>query len=155
MLPDGEEGVRVGSAIERLCTLFRANRFADKPIETSLIAFSVDQLSLDIEARDLLDLATKTSLIILVGGGQRERNSMSVTSKYELNRMLSPRRDLPIARRGIVPFDTKVVESIFIEERRDEFQSFARTWIDKMTAPFFGRTSGQKKRRATHPEFFE
>ena len=64
MLPDGEEGVRVGSAIERLCLLFRTNRFADKPVETSLIAFSVDQLALAAEARDLLDLATKTSLII-------------------------------------------------------------------------------------------
>ena len=127
MLPDGEDGVRVGSAIERLCTLFRANRFADKPVETSLIAFSVDQLALAAEARDLLELATKTSLIIAIEGGQRERNSMSVTNKYEINRMLSPRRDLPIARRGIVSFDPKTVNSIFIEGKQSEFEAFARS----------------------------
>ena len=155
MLPDGEEGVRVGSAIERLCTLFRANRFADKPVETSLIAFSVDQLALSPEARNVLDLATKTSLIIVIEGGQRERNSMSVTSKLEINRMLSPRRDLPIARRGVVPFDTTTVKSIFIDARRDDFKSFAKSWVEKMTAPSFGRTPGQRKRRATQPDFFE
>jgi hypothetical protein len=155
MLPDGEEGVRVGSAIERLCTLFRANRFADKPVETSLIAFSVDQLALASEARELLDLATKTSLIIAIEGGQRERNSMNVTNKLEINRMLSPRRDLPIARRGIVSFDTRTVESIFIDSRRDEFESFAKAWVEKMTAPSFGRATLQRKHRLTQADFFE
>jgi hypothetical protein len=156
MLPDGEDGVRVGSAIERLCTLFRTNRFSDKPVETSLIAFSVDQLALAGEARDLLDLATKTSLIIGIDGGQRERNSMSVTNKYEINRMLSPRRDLPIARRGIVSFDTKTVESIFIEGKKIEFDAFAKAWVDKMTAPGFGRASNQKKRSTVaEPDFFD
>lgn len=155
MLPGGEEGVRVGSAIERLCSLFRANRFADKPVETSLIAFSVDQLALAPEARDLLDLAAKTSLIISIEGGQRERNSMSVTSKLEVNRMLAPRRDLPIARRGVVSFDANTVDSIFIESKKDEFDAFAKSWVEKMTAPAFGRRAGQKRQRVVHPDFFE
>ena len=155
MLPDGEEGVRVGSAIERLCTLFRANRFADKPVETSLIAFSVDQLALSPDARALLDLAAKTSLIIGIERGQRERNSMSVTSKLEINRMLAPRRDLPIARRGVVPFDAETVECIFVEQKRDQFDAFAKSWVEKMTAPSFGRTAAQRRRRASHPDLFE
>jgi len=138
-----------------LCTLFRANRFADKPIETSLIAFSVNPLTLSSETRALLDLATKTSLIIAIEGGQRERNSMSVTSKFEINRMLSPRRDLPIARRGIVPLDAETLDAIFVETKRDEFDTFAKAWVDKMTAPAFGRTKGQSKGRASQPSFFE
>lgn len=155
MLPDGEEGVCVGNAMERLCSLFRANRFADKPIETSLIAFSVDQHQLGSETRNLLDLATKTSLLISIERGQRERNSMSVTSKLEVNRMLSPRRDLPIARRGTVPLDAKVVESMFIASRAAEFDAFAKTWIAKMTAPAFGRRAGRKIKRVAHPDLFE
>lgn len=155
MLPDGEEGVCVGNAIERLCSLFRANRFADKPIETSLIAFSVDQHELGKETRDLLDLATKTSLLISIERGQRERNSMSVTSKLEVNRMLSPRRDLPIARRGTVPLSSKVVESMFIASKAGEFEVFAKSWIAKMTAPGFGRRAGRKIQRVAHPDLFE
>jgi hypothetical protein len=155
MLPDGEDGIRVGSAIERLCSLFRANRFADKPIETSLIAFSVDQLALSPEARNLLDLATTTSLIISVERGQRERNSMNVTSKLEINRMLAPRRDLPIARRGVATFDAKMVDLIFVESKRKEFDAFAKSWVEKMTAPAFGRRAERKRRRIAHPDFFE
>jgi len=155
MLPDGEEGIRIGKAIERLCALFRANRFSDKPIETSLIAFSVDHMALSPEARKMLDLATKTSLIISIERGQRERNSMSVTSKMQINRMLSPRWDLPIARRGVVPLKPREVESIFIAERQDEFDSFAKSWSNKMTAPSFGRTPDRRKRRRFQPDLFE
>lgn len=155
MLPDGEDGVRVGSAIERLCLLFRANRFSDKPIETSLIAFSVDQLALDPEARRVLDLATKTSLVISVERGQRERNSKGVTSKLEVNRMLAPRRDLPIARRGVATFDASTVDLIFMHSKAAEFEVFAKSWVNKMTAPAFGKRARQKRRQVVHPDFFE
>jgi hypothetical protein len=39
MLEEGVDGVLVRSGLERLAQLFRVNRFADKPTETSLIAF--------------------------------------------------------------------------------------------------------------------
>jgi hypothetical protein len=155
MLPDGEDGVRIASAIERMCALFRANRFADKPVETSLIAFSVDQHALSADARKLLDLASKTSLIISIEGGQRERNSMSITSKLEINRMLAPRRDLPIARRGIVSFEPEIVESIFMDDRGEAFSAFEKLWIEKMTAPSFARTSARRRRRLPQPDLFE
>jgi hypothetical protein len=75
MLMEGEDGVRIHSAIGRLAELFRTNRFADKPVETSLVAFSVDESQMSGEARRILSLAKNTSLIINVPRGQRERNS--------------------------------------------------------------------------------
>jgi hypothetical protein len=154
MLPEGDEAISVGSAIERLCQLFRINRFADKPIETSLMAFSADKFAMSAEAKDVLDLATRTSLIIAVQGGQKERNSKEVTSKFEINAMLAPRRDLPIARRGIVSLPTAELEAVFVEARREEFDLLRKGWERKMTAPAFGRQTAAHKTK-DQPDFFE
>lgn len=145
MLPEGEEAIKVGIAIERLCELFRTSRFSDKPVETSLMAFSVDQFSLDPEAMAVLELANRTSLIIPLQGGQKERNSMGVTKKYEINAMLAPRRDLPIARRGIVSFKAAELEAVLIASRHSEFEELRKSWERKMTAPTFGRVNVREK----------
>ena len=50
--------------------------------------------------RDMVDLASRWALLVRVDRGQKERNTGLVEAKFQLNRMLSPRWDLPIARRG-------------------------------------------------------
>jgi len=155
MLEEGEEGVRVRASLERLSQLFRTNRFADKPIETSLIAFSVDEVQLHESARRVLSLAQNTSLVINVARGQRERNSEQVTSKLELNVMLAPRWDLPIARRGVVSFAPEEANAIFVFERQSEFEVLLRSWEAKMTAPSFGRGGQSPNGRPPQADLFE
>jgi hypothetical protein len=145
MLTEGEDGVLVRSAIERLSALFRLNRFADKPIETSMIAFSVDEVRMDREPRKILKLAQDTSLIISVPRGQRARNSKQITSKLELNTMLAPRYDLPIARRGAVPLSPGDANIVFDYNSPEAFQDLLKVWEAKMTAPAFGRTRSHEQ----------
>jgi hypothetical protein len=148
-------GVRVRSSIERLSQLFRVNRFSDKPIETSLIAFSVDEVRLDENARRVISLAQNTSLIINVPRGQRERNSEQVTSKLELNVMLAPRWDLPIARRGVVSFTPDEANAVFVFEQQAQFESILNSWEAKMAAPLFGRMRFGTNGRPAQTDLFE
>jgi len=155
MLMEGDDGVRVRSSIERLAQLFRTNRFVDKPVETSLIAFSVDESQMSEEARRILLLAQNTSLIINIPRGQRERNSEQITSKLELNVMLAPRWDLPIARRGVVSFTPAEGNVVFEYDNRQAFESLVKNWESKMSAPFFGRPRSAFGGLAAQSDLFE
>jgi hypothetical protein len=155
MIDEGERGAGTGIAVDRLAQLFRTNRFADKPVETSLVAFSVDELALENPARDILSHARDTSLIVEVPAGQRERNSEQVTNKLELNTMLAPKWDLPISRRGVATFSPAEANCIFSPSRSDEFSAMLRSWTAKMTAPSFGRTKKKMTKRGIQADMFE
>jgi hypothetical protein len=155
MLMEGEDGVLVRSAIDKLSDLFRVNRFSDKPIETSLIAFSVDEMQMSAEARRILKLAVDTSLLIRVQGGQRQRNTKEINSKLEVNAMLAPRWDLPIARRGVAVFEPAEGNAVFMYNSRSEFEALLKAWEAKMTAPAFGRPRTAVATRGVQPDLFE
>lgn len=144
----GEEGIEVRAAIGRLAEIFRINRFADKPAECSLIAFSVDTTALNQAARAIIHEAEKRSFLISVAGGQRDRNTKKVTMKYQLSKMLCPYFDLPIARRGVARFDVGLAEAIFDNTKEDEFTNQRQDWDARLNAPF-ERT---RKRKSVTPD---
>lgn len=135
----GSDGVAIRTSIDRLADLFRINRFSDKPIECSLIAFSFSPGGISPEARRILQMAEARSFLLNIAGGQKERNSEQVTTKLQLNRMLSPRWELPIARRGVVPLSAREIDAIFDPAKETEFRAIRSEWEAKMTAPYFGR----------------
>jgi hypothetical protein len=145
----GEDGVAIRNSIGRLATLFREIRFADKPSECSVIAFSVDSAKLTPEADRIVKLCAQWSLLLAIEPGQRDRNSERVDEKYELNRMLSPHWDLPISRRGTLALNRDLAIAIFDQGYAHRFEELARRAVDRMTAPWFGRKPKQQ------PSFFE
>ena len=132
----GPNGRNVQEAIARLGTFFRRLRFVDKPVETSLITFSTDKAKLTERARTVLDLAEQWSLLIEVSGGQRDRNSEAVNSKYQLSGMLSPHWDLPIYRRGTIALTDREVNAIFDPDLALEFDLIMQRRLSRMNAPF-------------------
>lgn len=140
----GDDGIAIQSAIERLAQLFRINRFADKPVECSLIAFSIAEQDASPEALRVLHLCEERSFLNRIAGGQRDKNSERVTMKFQLSNMLSPRWDLPLGRRGTVAFDSRYFNAIFDNSKRDDFQEILAEWRDRMTAPYFGKARSRK-----------
>jgi hypothetical protein len=136
MTKAGEDGPKILSAVDRLGQLFRLHRFADKPIESSLIGFSAKESDANEEARHVLSVARSRSFMVDVFGGQRDRNSSDPTTKLQLNRMLAPRWDLPTSRRGIVPFSAQEVNAIFCPGLATEFEAMKREWGVRLNAPF-------------------
>ncbi len=132
----GESGSVLSDSISRLAQLFRECRFSDKPSEVSLNSFSTDLTKVSKKAQITLDLAVKWSLLVLIPGGQKDKNSKRLDQKYQLNRMLSPRWDLPIARRGVISLNANEVNAIFDDEHSNEFEEILKVRIDRMSAPF-------------------
>ena len=96
----GTNGVYVQDAITRLADLMRRVRFSDKPGECSLSTFVVDRSAVSGRSREMIELAQKWSLLLRIGSGQRDKNTRRRKAKYQINSMLCPIWDLPIARRG-------------------------------------------------------
>lgn len=132
----GGEGQAILIAIDRLAELFRINRFADNPIECSLIGFSVSARVGSETAQKILRLALDHSFLVEILGGQAERNSEQVTGKFQLNRMLVPKWGLATGRRGIKPLSETEMNAIFDPDQSDLFDKVKADWISRMNAPF-------------------
>jgi len=143
MRKSGEHEVAIRTAIERLGTMFETNRFADKPIECSLLGFSTRERDLRPVTQERLRLAEQHSFLIRVARGGVDRNTRQRVAKFQLNALLSPKWSLPAARRGIVPLKPEEVEIIFDPAREHDFVTLHRNWSDRMTAPHFGRRQSQ------------
>ena len=134
----GGDGNAIRDSIERLATLFRELRFSDKPSECSLTTFSGDLTRASDRARRIIELARQWSLLIYVGE-QSNRNSQRKDPKYQLNRMLAPRYDLPIARRGVIDLSPMEIDAIFAPTGEGQFQEILKKRRDRTTAPFWGK----------------
>ena len=111
--PPGGGGKDVLAGISNLGDLFRRSRFSDKPAECSAASFSVDLNRCSKRARQLIESAEQRALLVRVGRGQRHRNTGITEAKFHMNRLLSPRWDLPVARRGTFSLNPDEVDAIF------------------------------------------
>ena len=132
----GGDGQAILIAVDRLAELFRINRFADNPIECSLIGFSVSaRVGSEISQKNLR-LALDHSFLVEILGGQSERNSEQVTGKFQLNRMLVPKWGLATGRRGIRPLSEAEMDAIFDPKMAEAFDKVKADWSSRMNAPF-------------------
>jgi hypothetical protein len=140
----GGEGQSILIAIDRLAELFRINRFADNPIECSLIGFSVSARVGSETSQSNLRLALDHSFLVEILGGQSDRNSEQVTDKFQLNRMLVPKWGLATGRRGIKPLSEAEMNAIFDPAMGEAFEKVKADWSSRMNAPFEGARRASK-----------
>ena len=132
----GEAGKAIQLSVSRLGELFRMNRFADKPVECSLIAFSVCTEAISQQARDVLREAERRSFLIKMAKPQNDRSSTGVWDKYHLNRILCPRFDLPLGVRGVARLRVEAIESIFATQDDSSFRNVRDHWKENLNWPF-------------------
>jgi hypothetical protein len=132
------EQVRVG--MDRLGELLSRMRFAAKPVESSLCAFNVDIAQLSDRTREVLEAAIEWGLLV-IRSPRRDRNEERRVTTLQINRMLAPRWDLPIGRRGVVDLRSREVEAMFGESDRDAFWSVLSDRMARLEPPF--RQNGQ------------
>ena len=143
--PLGDNGENVHDAIHRLGELFRRLRFADKLVECSLTSFSSDLTACSFRTREVVDLASRWALLVRVDKGQKERNTGLVEAKFQLNRMLSPRWELPIARRGALRLRADEMNAIFDPAEASAFSDVVRQRLERMRPPFGRRFDPAQK----------
>ena len=134
--PLGGDGVDVVAAVRHLGDLFRQSRFSDKPAECSAASFTVNLSKCTKRAREVITMAEQRSLLVCVSQGQRDRNTGITESKFHMNRLLSPRWNLPVARRGTFGLNPDEVNAIFDPSQEQRFQYVLRERLRRMNAPF-------------------
>nr|WP_294512798.1 hypothetical protein [uncultured Rhodopila sp.] len=139
MMKAGQDGRTILIAIDRLAELFRLNRYSHNVRECSLIGFSASLSTAPDRARDVIKLATDRSFLVETLGGQQERNSQQITSKFQINRMLVPKWGLGTGRRGIIPFGARELQAVFDPSEANLFKEVSREWEARGTAPLFGK----------------
>lgn len=129
----GRDGSRLQASVQRLAELFKALRFSDKPAECSCPAFSGDITSCSEETRRLIEMAVQWSLLIR-DGSQRNRNTGRLDPRYQLNRMLAARWDLPIYRRGVLSLTSDEVDAVF--QGGEQYERVVKARLARVNAPF-------------------
>jgi hypothetical protein len=130
------DSLHVKASIDRLATLFRSIRYADKPPECSVIAFSLDVGKVTSAAARTIKTATDWSLLIEGSEGRRDKNSMRVDRKFQLNGLLCPRWDLPIYLRATWPLAPELANAIFDPSSVALYDSLLARLAARMNAPF-------------------
>ena len=134
--PLGPDGDAVLAAIERLATMFRRFRFADKPVESSLASFSADLTSCKPRVREMVKSAEQMALLIRARKSQKNRSTGLQEPKFHLNRLLSPLWDLPTARRGAIRLNAEEMNAIFDPQTETEFTRIVVRRLSRMQVPF-------------------
>ncbi len=145
----GTDSEQVQASVERLSRLLHQLRFSDKPVESSLTTFSFDEATASTSARRNIQQAHDTSLLLRVVGGAKGRNSEGVQAKYQLNPMLCPRFDLPLARRGTISLSNSEIEAVF-GDAAASFDVVVAERLSRMNVPFRTKT-GSRRPRKTEP----
>lgn len=140
----GRDGNDVQASVNKLGTLLRRIRFSDKPSECSITAFSADLSQSSSESRRIIDLAQKWSLLIRVGI-HKDKNTGRIDEKIQLNRMLAPRWDLSIFRRGTISLSPDEINAIFDKECEKKFEDVFEDRVARMMAPAFKRERLEKR----------
>ena len=131
-------GVKIREAISRLGQLLRINHFSDRPKECSCISFGVDTDKISAAAAEMIVLAEQYSYLIKIDEPQKDKNHPSKQiSKYQINRMLCPKWDLPIRRRGSKQLNEMEANAIFEVFQPDDsvFEALRDKWEDETSMP--------------------
>jgi hypothetical protein len=134
--PLGPEGEYVNDAIHRLGEIFRKLRFSDKLVECSAASFNADLTNCSARAREIIKIAEEHSLLVRAAQGRKKKSTGLVEAKFHLNRLLSPRWDLPIARRGAVELNPEEINAIFDPQESNRFNELVNRRTGTLDAPF-------------------
>ena len=146
----GKAAMDVQACIDRLGQLFRNIRFSDKPSECSLSAFSFSSTGLSATAAGMIETARQWSLLVDVGD-QRERNSGAIDQRLQLNRMLAPKFDLSVYRRGTLSLTTAEINAIFDPMLTESFKKLDKDRVARMMAPYFSHRGEIAEKQLANP----
>jgi hypothetical protein len=136
----GPNANRVREGIERLGDLLSQLRFAPKPPESSICAVTIDLAAASAVSRETIETAIEWALLV-EREPRRHRNEIRRVTTVQINRMLAPRWDLPLGRRGVLNLAAEEVDSIFEYSDRSRFEGLLAQRVERARPPFRARKS--------------
>ena len=97
------------------------------------------------QARKIIQEAESRSFLIKAASPQNDRAGNSVWDKFHMNRILCPKFDLPLSRRGAVRLDSHEAEAIFGSNEKHLFDEVNSQWKRKLDWPFGRKDFGSEQ----------
>lgn len=123
-------------AVRKLSTILRTARFSLNIPEVSPLLVSFNDEDLTDNSRQAIQSALNYSFCFELKSGRPDRNSNRINRKIYLNPILSPIWDLPVSRRGDISLSSELVNSIFDQEKSEEFKVLLSSLDRKWNQPF-------------------
>lgn len=142
--PDNR-GPIVREAVDALAVFFRDIRYSDKPSECDLVSFSVDFDALSDEAKLAITMSENWSYLIKIKGGQKNKNSNKVDSKYQLSPMLVPRWGLSPQRGGTIELQTELANVIFDQKLKEDRKNILSLRVKDMDFQKSAPSQGEQR----------
>lgn len=129
---------RATDAIMRLGDYLRKARFADLPPQCSINIFTLNTGGLSPHARMVFESLLSYSYIVQTDE-RRLINSDNKTHVYQLNKILYPKYELALSKRGSINFSPEDAECIFNLEMKAEYDAFVDRKMKGYNFPFGGK----------------
>ena len=129
---------RATDAIMRLGDYLRKARFSDLPPQCSINIFTLNAGELSPQARTVFEALLSYSYIVQTDE-RRQINSDNKTHVYQLNKILYPKYELALSKRGSINFTTADAECIFNLGLKDEYDAFVDRKMKVYNFPFGGK----------------
>ena len=129
---------RATDAIMRLGDYLRKARFADLPPQCSINIFTLNAGQLSPNARMVFEALLSYSYIVQTDE-RRQINSDNKTHVYQLNKILYPKYELALSKRGAINFNPEDAECIFNLEMKADYDAFVDRKMKGYNFPFGGK----------------
>lgn len=141
---------RATDAIMRLGDYLRKARFSDLPPQCSINIFTLNPSELSPNARIVFEALLSYSYIVQTDE-RRQINSDNKTHVYQLNKILYPKYELALSKRGSINFTSDDAECIFNLELKKKYDAFVDRKMKGYNFPF----GGKPEQAQSMFEFFE
>lgn len=129
---------RATDAIMRLGDYLRKARFADLPPQCSINIFTLNAGELSPNARMVFEALLSYSYIVQTDE-RRQINSDNKTHVYQLNKILYPKYELALSKRGSINFTPDDAECMFNLEMKADYDAFVDRKMKGYNFPFGGK----------------
>ena len=129
---------RATDAIMRLGDYLRKARFADLPPQCSINIFTLNAGELSPNARMVFEALLSYSYIVQTEE-RRQINSDNKMHVYQLNKILYPKYELALSKRGSINFTPKDAECMFNLEMKADYDAFVDRKMKGYNFPFGGK----------------
>jgi len=129
---------RATDAIMRLGDYLRKARFADLPPQCSINIFTLNAGELSPNARMVFEALLSYSYIVQTDE-RRQINSDNKTHVYQLNKILYPKYELALSKRGSINFTPEDAECMFNLEMKADYDIFVDRKMKGYNFPFGGK----------------
>lgn len=129
---------RATDAIMRLGDYLRKARFADLPPQCSINIFTLNAGELSPNARMVFEALLSYSYIVQTDE-RRQINSDNKTHVYQLNKILYPKYELALSKRGSINFSPEDAECMFNLEMKADYDAFVDRKMKGYNFPFGGK----------------